>query len=419
MARILFITDELPYPPRNGVTIPSFHLITGLSIYHDVSLLFLKKDSRNIIHEDIEANRSLVNNLWVLEMKSNNPIISLFDEFICVTPFFASDHFDTMQCAHLLDGYDCDVLWATPIGPTVRIPAIERCLSSRRPHLRIAAISDSYTATLRAFGQQIFISKLPIRTRIRCAIAWLRSWGMARMEFKILSKAHYVLVQSKKDKEWVNQISKGQLSENVTILPNGVDLPLLAQPKPVNKPVIGHIGALSANTQARTVRWMIEEVFPILINEFQDAKFALLGKPGSKKLMNLINRTDYISYFPHVDSIEEFYARIVVIVVWNYKCIGVINRTLEAMASGVIVVGEPGAFNGIDGFQHGKHGFIANNTREAADYLKIVLSNESVRNEIKTSARELVELKFNWKKRIDTANLLIENGLNKVIQKYK
>ena len=43
---------------------------------------------------------------------------------------------------------------------------------------------------------------------------------------------------------------------------------------------------------------------------------------------------------------------------------GAYQSNYEAMASGVVVIGEQGAFNGIEEFQHGVHGFVAESTHE-------------------------------------------------------
>ena len=45
MARILFFTARLPYPPREGHQLRSWHLLKALAEEHEVTLLsFLRKD---------------------------------------------------------------------------------------------------------------------------------------------------------------------------------------------------------------------------------------------------------------------------------------------------------------------------------------------------------------------------------------
>lgn len=35
--KILFVLDELPYPPKNGVTIPAFNYLSRLALEEEVS----------------------------------------------------------------------------------------------------------------------------------------------------------------------------------------------------------------------------------------------------------------------------------------------------------------------------------------------------------------------------------------------
>lgn len=416
MAKILFITDELPFPTRNGVTIPAFYFLSGLAGEHEVSLLFLQLPGQKVEETAIKANRRFVKNLWVLNLRAMGRMKSVVDELSCRVPHFASASFNPAQCAQLLSGYDCDVLWATPIGPFARIPAIEYCLPAGRPRLRIAAINDPYTGTLRAFGGQILGKKWPLSTRVRSTVKWLRSWGMVVMERRILGRAHRILVQSMRDKEWINRISGGSLSEKVVILPNGVNSSLLkfVQSSSCGRPIFGHIGALSAPTHNRTVRWLLDDVFPNVRHLVPEARFAILGKAGSARIMERISKSksNGVEYTPQVKEMKDFYQTISVLLVRNYKCLGLINRTVEAMAAGVVVIGERGAFNGIDDFQDGVHGFIAESTRETVDCLVNVLSNKSVRESVSHAARNLIHSNFRWCDRICLANALIEDSLN-------
>ena len=44
MSKILFIVDEWPFPPRNGITIPVSNYINYLSLENDIVILLLSKD---------------------------------------------------------------------------------------------------------------------------------------------------------------------------------------------------------------------------------------------------------------------------------------------------------------------------------------------------------------------------------------
>jgi len=63
--QILFVLDQLPYPPRNGVTVPTYNYLRGLAERHDVSLLFVRRNP----DEDLaclDENKALVANFWMI-----------------------------------------------------------------------------------------------------------------------------------------------------------------------------------------------------------------------------------------------------------------------------------------------------------------------------------------------------------------
>ncbi|MCL0066623.1 glycosyltransferase family 4 protein [Thermodesulfovibrionales bacterium] len=412
MADILFITDELPFPPRNGVTVASFHFLSGLTKKHQVSLLFLQLPRRRADRSAVKANRQFVKNLWVLDMIPSKQLEAILNEAFCRVPYFARYTFNPAQCMQLFGDYDCDVLWATPIGSFAQISSIEACMRlPKRPRLRIAAINDSYTSILRSFGNQILGTKWSLSTRALSAIKWLRGWGMSVMEARILEQAHHILVQSKIDKEWIGRISRGALIEKTVILPNGVDFSLLEHLSSCEEPVLGYIGDLSVATHNRNVKWILDDVLPYIRCSIPDVRLVILGKAGSSRVMERINKSNAVEHISQVKEMKDFYQTISVLLVRDYKCLGLINRTVEAMAAGIIVIGERGAFNGIEGFQDAIHGFVAESTGDVVDCFLHVLSDKSVRKFVSHAAHNLMKSKFRWTDRIDQVNLLIKDSL--------
>ena len=46
--KFLFVLNKLPYPPRDGGTVPTFNWIRRLSTEHHVSLLYVKDEKAEI-----------------------------------------------------------------------------------------------------------------------------------------------------------------------------------------------------------------------------------------------------------------------------------------------------------------------------------------------------------------------------------
>jgi hypothetical protein len=80
--RFLFVLDVLPYPPRDGTTIPTFNWITRVSSKHHVSLLYVKDKMAALNDQQIIENRPFVENISIIESFRSSTCIRIKDELI-------------------------------------------------------------------------------------------------------------------------------------------------------------------------------------------------------------------------------------------------------------------------------------------------------------------------------------------------
>ncbi len=407
MARILFLVDELPAPPRNGVTNTAYHHLAALRKEHDVSLLWLRPVGVARREEQLELNRALVENLWVLDLAAVPKGRAAWQEISGHAPYFAAAPFDTTHCCSCLANYDCDVLWAETIRPWSYVSAIERCLPVDRPRKKVAAISDSLTALLRSLGRHVLTRHWPLRTRATNAIQWVRSWHAARMESRILASADHILVQTPVDRSWIARISAGALAGRTHVVSNGVSPTLLAGSLPAEGVVFGHVGQLSSPLYVSTVAWILDDVLPAVQARCPRTEFSFLSAslPASI-LRRTINRPN-VHYIPFLENIRDFYRQVPVLIVRSGKNFGLITRTLEAMAAGVVVIGDRGAFNGIPRFADGTHGFIAETRSEVVRILVRLFSGEISRSAVAAAARTMIVSDFQWAERFEKLRMLV------------
>ncbi|MDZ7619854.1 MAG: hypothetical protein U1E05_22880, partial [Patescibacteria group bacterium] len=125
MLRLLFILDELPYPPRCGVTNTTYPLMTGLLAANEVSLLWLRHPGQEVRAEQVEECRRRFRNVWVADLRPQWRLRAGVNELLGKVPYFASGSLDMEQCRDMMRGYDCDVLWCSPIRPLAHAAAIE------------------------------------------------------------------------------------------------------------------------------------------------------------------------------------------------------------------------------------------------------------------------------------------------------
>lgn len=410
MARVLFVVDELPAPPRNGVTNTAYHHLQALQKEHEVSLFWIRPAGVPRREDQVKANRALVANLWILDLPVVSRSVAAWGEILGHAPYFTAAPIDAALCRSWFAGYDCEIIWAETIRPWSYVSALERCLPVSRSRKKVAAISDSLTAMLRSLGQHVFVRRFPMGARLTNALQWMRSWSAARMEARILGGADHILVQTSADRDWIGRISSGALLGRTHVISNGTNRALLAAPLPMNEAIFGHIGHLGAPLFAATVTSILDEILPAVQRRCPRAAFSFLSPVLPARFKRRLGNRPEVRHFTYLEDIRDFYQRVPVLIVRSGKEFGLITRTIEAMAAGVVVIGDRGAFNGITRFVDGVHGFVAESHAEVTRVLVKLFSGEISRSEIAAAARALIMTDFQWADRFETIQTLVRGS---------
>lgn len=384
---ILFVVDEYPFPPRNGVTIPTANWIRlFVNSGCRVDLLVLDgivPASPNATRPDFD-----VGVIEHIRLRPNNRLIGYFLELLGISPVF--ERWSTAGAGsrgQLLESYD--LIWASPI----RAFSIWLKLSARlgiRARSSLAAVNDSYALTLAALAQR----------KQRPWERWLylaRSRAMRKIERRILGRADFIGVQSLVEVDFFNSIFRTFCTPEILVLKNGVD-DLFFGDRLTLKLDLLFVGTLDDNYRP-TIHWFIKEVYA----SFPEPRprFGVIGSMANEGDLNLFNEFG-IEYNGFVNDIAACYCSSTILVAPIFKGFGTINKVLEAMASGCVVIGDSSAFNGIENFEPGRHGLIASTAQEFITCISAVIADRSLTDSIGSSARNLIREEFSWESRMES-----------------
>ncbi len=143
-------------------------------------------------------------------------------------------------------------------------------------------------------------------------------------------------------------------------------------------------------------------------HEQPDATLQVVGKGADERLHELMNGASGVSYIPFVEDLAVVYRNTLAVVSPVFKGYGLINKTIEAMASGVPVVGGASAFNGIEGFEPGRDGILCETT-DASGFAQAIIAlikDASLCSRIGESGRSLVKGQFVWSCTLETIESL-------------
>ena len=403
--RILFVTDQIPYPPRSGGTIPIFNYISRLGLNNHNSLIILKDNGHVLDQEQLVENQRYANPIWSVNRSKKIIFQRLFGELTCQIFYFQGWLYNIDQIKRHLYGKTFDVIW---IGRFVNTDIIEIIIDALGMEpIYVAGINDCATAMFRNMGKKFFIRGLTLRDRISNAIGWLRSWPIARIEAKILQKYNLILVQTPVELKWLNKISNGSLCSKTLVVSNGVNELLFRIPIKYTNNNILYLGRLDGE-YAQVLNWIIENVWKRIKLVRPDVYFFIIGKNASKDLRCKMDKDKNIIYNEYIANINDIFKDKAIMLAPVFKNYGLINKVAESMAAGVPVIGDQGSFNGIPDFQNGQHGIIADNVERMAKAVLNLLDSPEKYFKMADSARTLIRNHFAWDDRIDIVNNKLE-----------
>lgn len=194
---------------------------------------------------------------------------------------------------------------------------------------------------------------------------------------------------------------------NVLVSPNGTQFSVdKHQISKYERSGVGLVASFN-DSYMKVATWFIDEVWTVVVERNKEIKLHLLGKNTSMLVAYIYDKhpsiTSSIIIEKYHKDISEFYLKRSVVVSPIFKNFGLINKTVEAMQCGCLVVGDDGAFNGLEDCEDGKHCLVANNS---ADFIESILKGfESCNEKIREAAFEYITEQLNWRK---NANELLD-----------
>lgn len=397
---ILFVLDQLPFPPRNGVTIPTFHYLKGLAKLFNVFLLFVTDNKDGVDQDQLKRNKEFVEQCWVLEGYTRLQSERVLQELLMQNFYFCPWNWGASigAISRILDGKAFDFVWISPLSVGNVMAAFDRLIHTKPVY--IAGINDCATAVYRNMKRDIVQKGLKRTDRIRGGLAWLRSIPMAKTEAKILSNYDLILVQTASEYRKLIQISHGGLEEKILVQSNGVNERLFTLPISSRATDILFLGMLNGMYK-KNLHWFLDQVWPTVKKICPITQFHVIGRNPSSDLYDILKADSRIIYREFVPDICDAFNAKAVMIAPIFKNYGIINKVVEAMAAGVPVVGDAGCFNGIPGFKDGIHGYVANDPKDMAFAITTILNSSNVRKNTAVSARKLVLKHFCWPQRIE------------------
>jgi len=392
--KILMLSSTFPYPStRGGTQVRTFNLLKHLSGRHHITLVTQRAD--DVTDPEIEALQEWVEELAVFSRPETTQLkngvggkLQRFGQFIQqgIPPSVLSIYAPQIQD------------WVDQCVKTSKVDVItcEHSVNEIyvRPEFRkqlrtVVNIHSSVYASCRN-QLQTGTSENLWRDRLNLPLLY-------RYERRYCAKFSHIVVTTDDDRQ---QIQSYHPPSQIAVIPNGVDFSQF--PCRTVDPG-GHrltfIGAMDNLANIDAVRFLSLEVLPAIQERYPDTTLTLVGARPTPEVSALGNRPG-ITVTGRVPSMADYLHQATVCIVSMRTGYGIKNKTLEAMAAGVPVVGSDRGLEGLD-VDSANVPLRALRANLVSDYVEAVtrlFEDAQLRQELSQNGRLFIEKNYTWER---------------------
>jgi sugar transferase (PEP-CTERM/EpsH1 system associated) len=387
--KILVALSRFPLPTDKGDKLRAWNQLQGLAEQHDV-YLFCTSDEP-VSADNLSKLKLVCKQVEVFQLSKVSIGIRLLKNVIGELPYQVA-WFSHPQAISQFQKF------ASRIKPDVLFCQLARMAEFAKytdSALKILDYQDAFSK-----GLERRLDHEPWWKRIFIESEYIRLKNYERM---IFSRFDLKLIISKQDALLIEHPEK----EELIVLSNGVDTEHF-KPLPAAKTIdLLFTGNMSYEPNVNCVKYVVEEVLPLLKPEFPHIQFVVAGKNPSRELERLHSKNLQLTGW--IDDLRQYYQQARLFVAPMKIGIGMQNKILEAMAMGIPVITSSLANNAI-GAVHGKEIWIADTPQKVADAIYYLLNNTELSIKIGQAARQFMNEKFTWKKQNEQLNRLLNQS---------
>jgi glycosyltransferase involved in cell wall biosynthesis len=332
---------------------------------------------------EIDFKNNIFNTIYYIQSRRRNKVISIFNQLISKNPYFASWKLESRN--YELKG-EYDLIW---VSPRSLLDIVKKINFNRSINpVYVGGVND--VATLRL--EKMLINKID-NNIISGIKLWFQAKLLKKSEIKLLNKMGYIIVQTEEELNW---LSKNANQIRCIALPNGVNDELFNIPIKRENRTITFVGNMEGMYKER-IRWVYNKILPFITQEYE--KITIVGRCNDDNLITLFKKWNS-HYVEYIENPMELYEKQYILIAPIFKGYGLINKVVEAMASGTLVIGDLTAFNGIVGFQDGVHGIVAKTEKKFIQKIDFALNHPKFCDIIRVNARKLIKDNLSWDKNL-------------------
>lgn len=384
----LFLTPQLPYPPRQGAAIRNWGILRELAKQHDVHLLSFTEAKTTDI-PDLASVTTVT--------PPTRHVTDRLRDLICTTePDMArrlwSDTFaETLD--HLLARHTFDV---------IQVEGVEM-VPYALPYLAKSAgpiwVYDAHNAETDLQRSAMLADWRQPKRWHAAAYSAIQVWKLKRYESKQLAKFDQVLAVSELDARYLKQLS----GMTPLVIPNGIDsqqfTPNRYQPVPIMQeqaaPALVFTGKMDFRPNVDALLWFVDEILPLIKSDGLPPILWAVGQTPHPALARLQSHPQVV-ITGWVDAVEPYLAGANVVVVPLRMGSGTRLKVLQALSMARPLVGTTLGCAGLS-LRDGEHLRLADDPSTFAKAVSEMLRDPNQATKMGQQARKHIKQRFDWR----------------------
>jgi sugar transferase (PEP-CTERM/EpsH1 system associated) len=377
---ILFVTNNLPYPPTDGWKIRVWAFIRYLSAQHRVSIAsFMRTTEDPRAVEMLQAHGVDVS---VVPRHPRYSALNLVRGLFGRTAFSVLNYRDNRMQAlirRLLAAGRFEIVQAESLQMA------QYCIGA--PAMTVLDLHNIESLLMKRYAECV---TNPLK-RAYADITWRKLW---RYETTTYGRFDECLACSEEDRTIALQQAP---ATRVTIVPNGVDLQLgvsINEPHRISAGKIVFVGRMDYHANVDGIVWFCREVLPRLRAVRPDVSLQIVGGNPSLEVRRLA-QPGVVDVLGFVEEIGPFLREAAIVIVPLRVGGGTRLKILEALGLGKAVVSTRVGAEGI-AITHGSNILIADEAGQFAESVLALLADPGWAHRLGLAGRRLVEQQYNW-----------------------
>lgn len=387
--KILVVLPRFPYPLEKGDKLRAFNQIKELSKNNQVYLFCVTHT--NVLTQHKGMIQRYCEEMCVVKMPKTANIWHTIKNF-CSTKSLQMGWWDSCKSRKAYKAFERKVQPDVIYNQMVRTMP----LVSRSAYPKVMDFQDALSMNM--------------ERRMDHSKFFLWHW-LLHFEFKMLRSTEYnafkffdaLTIISEPDSEAIPQPKK---SDNLYIVPNGVDMEYFQPMDREKKYDIVFCGNMSYEPNIRAAKYLVEQVMPMVWMDMPKARLLLAGAKPKKSVRELAS--DRVVVSGYVDDIRESYASAKVFAAPMQTGSGLQNKLLEAMSMQMPCVTTSIANDSLHA-EDGIQVLVGNTAAEFADHLLSLLQNEDRAKQLAMNGYEFVKTNFSWEVECKKLEEILQN----------